>query len=92
MKEMQMTDKKVEVRVPPLGEYVMDRTDTRLYLAAQGLLQNAISVKGNDLGISMVMSGITRELRRHMSYQDAAELLRGFAATIEAARDYDIPD
>jgi hypothetical protein len=41
------------------------------------------------MGISMVLSGITREMRRHLSAELAKQVLQGFVDTMEDIRKYD---
>jgi hypothetical protein len=82
---------KVETYVPAPGDYVMTHSERVAYLAAQGLLEVAIGKLGLEKGISLTLSGITRELRRHMSVEEIQQTLRGFADSMPQAAAYDDP-
>ena len=80
-----MTDR-VDVTVPP-DDYRIGPVESRVYMIAQLMVQVAIRLLGPEMGISLAMSGVTRELRRHMSVEEVQQMLRQYAETMpEAAR------
>jgi hypothetical protein len=85
-------DPKVVVRTPSTEEFQMAGRSAEIYQLSQILLREAMSELGNEMGMSVVLSGITRELRRHFSADMAEDILRGLASTMKDAAKYDVPD
>jgi hypothetical protein len=77
---------RVEVTVPP-DDFRIGHVESDVYNAAQFFIKQAIHLLGPEMGVSVVVSGIGRELRRHMSVEEVQQTLRKFADTMpEAAR------
>lgn len=87
-----MSDDEKQVSVPTPDEFRMSRAEGEVYMLAQTLLVSAINDLGMEMGISAVMSGITRGLRRHTSIEDIQGMLRGLADTLPEVAKYDLPD
>lgn len=82
----------VSVNVPTPDEFQGTEAQRTVFVAAQELLRHAIRRDGIDMGVSTVLSGITRELRRHMSLEDIQGGLRGLADSLPAVAQYDVKD
>ena len=85
-----MTDQPA-AHVPP-ADFQMTRDQYVAYLSGQAILEAAISRLGRDMGLSTTLSGLTREMRRHMSVEDIQRILRGLADTMSEAAAGDLPD
>lgn len=83
-----MTDE-VIVAIPDPNDWKMDKQEYALFQFSQELLRSAIAARGVEIGVSMVLSGITREMRRHLSDAMAKQILQGFVDTMEDIRKYD---
>lgn len=86
------TDDGVETYVPDPKEFQFERDQQLSYLAAQGVLEVAITRHGLERGVSVALSGITRELRRHLKVEQVTALLHQLADTTADVAKYDAPD
>lgn len=81
--------RKVDLKVPNPANYQADEQARYAYDAAQRIMAIAIQLNGVPMGISYTLSGITRELRRHLSIAEAQELLHQLADTLPEAAKWD---
>lgn len=83
-----MTDE-VEVSIPDPNEWRMDAQARNIYEFVQLITNSAINSHGMEIGISLVLSGVTREMRKHLSDDAAIKILQGFMDTMKDIRKYD---
>lgn len=87
-----MSERKVAVTAPTPDDYRGDQKGLYTYCTAQSLLALAIQQHGLEMGASHVLSGVTRELRRHLGISEVQEVLRQLADTLPQVVQYDLPD
>lgn len=79
------------VYVPSPTQFQMSDAMVALYRIGQEVTRGAIDVQGVENGISALLSGVTRELRRHVTVEAAEGLLRGLADSMAEAAKNDVP-
>lgn len=82
------------VIVPPmLRQEWLGPDEVRWYDSAQWLLAEARAAypEHPDLGVSLIVSGITRELRRHYPIAEIQDMLHKLADTTPEAAKGDLP-
>jgi len=80
------------VYVPSPNDYQMTPVMHDVYQFGQKAARVAIREVGLQDGMTALLSGITRELRRHVTADAAKGILQGLADTITEAAKYDVPD
>lgn len=82
-----------EVIVPPLsGQDWADDPERQWFKSASTLMRLARAwyPEHPEMGVSLVMSGITRELRRHYPIAEVQDMLRQFADTMPEVAKGDV--
>lgn len=87
-----MSEKPRLTVIVPDPTYRVTPSQDHFFFMAQALMTTAIDSVGPDMGASLVLSGITRGLRRHMSIEDIQSALRGLADTLPEVAQHDRPD
>jgi hypothetical protein len=78
----------VEVSVPD-AEFRLPPAATEMWDAMGELISISQSTLGNDMAFSVLLSRLTRELRRLHGTDAATDVLRGLMATMTEAAQYD---
>lgn len=78
-----MTDE-IVVTVPA-DDFRLGREEGIAYDLAQLMVSQAISKLGLEMGVSLVISGVGRELRRHLPVDQIQTMLRQFADSMPEA-------
>lgn len=78
--------------MPAPGDMRFTDSQHVIYMKQQLLLQQAIQQEGLRMGVSMVLSGLTRELRRHLPIDQVQEAMRELARTMPDVARYDSKD
>jgi chemotaxis regulatin CheY-phosphate phosphatase CheZ len=78
----------VTVTVPP-EDYRASELETRVYQLGQDMTRHAMRELGVDMGFSMILSGVCRELRRHIGVEATQEVLRQVAECQPRADELD---
>jgi hypothetical protein len=85
-----MSDEQPAVEVPDPKDFEWTNEQYAAFLMAQDFLRMMIDKLGLQMGMSAVMSGITREMRRHASIEEIQAMLRGLADTLPEVAKYDV--
>lgn len=84
-----MTDPtKISVEVPP-PDYRTSSPETELWDSIGGLIALARHAVGDDMAFSIVLSRVSRELRRVAGTTNAKTIFQGMADTMEEAAEND---
>ncbi|WP_046869340.1 hypothetical protein [Microvirga massiliensis] len=87
-----MTDYgKVEVHVPSLDEKRISLMERDHYFGMRDMAAQGISKFGLEVGGGIALSGVARELRRHLTLEQVQEVFRQFAETMPQAAAGDEP-
>jgi hypothetical protein len=79
------------VYVPLATQYQMSDGMAVIYQMGQEYTRAVIHAQGVENGISALLSGVTRELRRHVTAEAAEGILRGLADSMAEAAKNDLP-
>jgi hypothetical protein len=79
------------VIIPPLDYRVTDPLQRALWDTLGAIIKTAREGLGDDVAFSVVLSRVTRELRRGVGPDETADILRGLADTQHEAAKADLP-
>jgi hypothetical protein len=81
----------MSVRVPPLDYRITDPAQRAAWDLLGVLITTARAQMGDDAAFSVILSRVTRELRRVVGPDEAAAILNGLADTQHEAAKADLP-
>lgn len=81
----------VAVTVPDVSDFQANKKTSELFLRTRAMTKEAIDDIGLALAASAMLSAITRELRAHLTVEQAQDMLQQFVKTMPEAARYDAP-